>query len=156
MLPLLAFPLILCLVSMSGEGWAKILSPKIRNNLVVTIFQSAILPMVSCLLSKKWEAGVWNQGIFRIVFCILSILYVEIILEATIYRVIHTQLYYMVSQLVKYLLSLDVTAVFLVYTDKRVCRNIVIETRKRSGSNIKSNQGDTGDKIRILISDWYQ
>ena len=154
MLPLLAFPLILCLVSMSGEGWAKILSPKIRNNLVVTIFQSAILPMVSCLLSEKWEAGVWNQGIFRIVFCVLSILYVEIILEATIYRVIHTQLYYMVSQLVKYLLSLDMTAVFLVYMDKLVCRNIVIATRNLSGINTDSNQGDIGVKIWKFITDF--
>ena len=36
---------------------------------------------------KKWEAGVWNQGTLMILFWVLSASYVEIILEAPIYRV---------------------------------------------------------------------
>ena len=40
MLPLLAFSLILCLVSMSGKGWAKNLPPKTRNEFVVASFPS--------------------------------------------------------------------------------------------------------------------
>ena len=45
------------------------------------------LLMVSHLFRLKWEARIWNQGIFRIIFCVLSTSYVEIILKAMIYRV---------------------------------------------------------------------
>ena len=43
--------------------------------------------MVSCTFREKLEAGVWNKGTFRIIFCVLSTSYVEIILEAMISRV---------------------------------------------------------------------
>ena len=35
-------------------------------------------------VSWEWEAGVWNKGILRILFYVLSTSYVEIILETTI------------------------------------------------------------------------
>ena len=60
-----------------------------RNQFVIAIFHSEISPVVSCLFREIWEAGVWNQGIFRILFCVLSTSYVEIILEATIARVFY-------------------------------------------------------------------
>ena len=37
-----------------------------RNESIITSFLLAISPMVSYLFREKWEAGVWNQGIFRI------------------------------------------------------------------------------------------
>ena len=43
--------------------------------------------MVLCPFREKWEAGVWNQDTFRILFCVLLTSDVEIILEATISRV---------------------------------------------------------------------
>ena len=43
--------------------------------------------MESCPFLDKWDPGVWNQGIFRILFCFLLISYVGIIPEATILRV---------------------------------------------------------------------
>ena len=92
-----------------------------------------------------------NKGIFRILFFVLSTSYVEIILEATISRVFPTHLYHVVFQLVKNILSLDVTMVFLRYMEKLVCSNTVITTRKRSGSNTDSNQGAIGEKICIYF-----
>ena len=86
MLPLLAVSLILCLVSMSGKGWAKKAPPRTQNYFIITSFHSKISPMVPFMFREKWEAGVWNWGILRILFWILSISYIEIILEATIYR----------------------------------------------------------------------
>ena len=87
MLPLLAGSLILRLVSISGKLWAKKLLPKMRNESIITSFCSAISSLVSCLFCEKLEAGVWNQGTFRIPFCVLLTSYVEIILESTISRV---------------------------------------------------------------------
>ena len=57
-----------------------------QNDSVIASFCSAILPMVSCLFREKREAGVWNQGTFRILFHVLSTSYLEIILEAKIFR----------------------------------------------------------------------
>ena len=62
-----------------------------------------------------------NQGIFRILFSVLLISYIEIVLEAMISRLFPTQLYHVVFQLVKK--TLDVTAVLLVYMDKLFCSN---------------------------------
>ena len=42
---------------------------------------------MSCPFHENWKAGVWNQGVIRILFCLLSASYVEITLEAKIYRV---------------------------------------------------------------------
>ena len=58
MLTLLAVSLILCLASMSGEGWAKKLPPKIQNKFVVASFELLIFPIVSCLFHEKQESGV--------------------------------------------------------------------------------------------------
>ena len=41
-------------------------------------FCSKILPVVPCWFGKKWEAGVWNQGIFRILLCVLWTPYVKL------------------------------------------------------------------------------
>ena len=57
--------------------------PKLWNESFIAII-SSILPIVSCPFRKKWEAGVWNQGTFRILIWVLAISYVEIVLEATI------------------------------------------------------------------------
>ena len=127
----------------------KKLPPKMRNTFVAASFYSAILPMVSCLFRQKWEAGMWNKGIFRIIFCVLSISYIYIILESKIPRVFPTQIYHVVFQLVIFL-SLDVTVVLLMWMDKLVCSNIVIETRKRPGSNTDSNQVSIMDKYGIF------
>ena len=89
MLPLLAVSLILYLASMSGKWWTEKLPPKMQNDFVVTSFRSVISFMVSCPFREKWEAGVWNQGIFKIIFYILSASYVEIIRESTISRVFY-------------------------------------------------------------------
>ena len=62
-----------------------------------------------------------NQGIFRILFSVLLISYIEIVLEAMISRLFPTQLYHVVFQLAKK--TLDVTAVLLVYMDKLFCSN---------------------------------
>ena len=70
----------------------KKLPSKTGNEYVVTSFCSEISPMVSCPFREEWEAGVWNQGIFRILFCILLTSYAEIILEATISRVFPTHM----------------------------------------------------------------
>ena len=40
------------------RGMGKKLPPKMRNELVVTSFHAAFLPMVSCLFRKKRETGV--------------------------------------------------------------------------------------------------
>ena len=111
MLPLLSVSLIVCLVSISGEGCEK-LQPKKRNNSIIASFHLEISPMVSYPFRENWEAGDWNQGIFRILLCALSVSYLETILEATITRVFPTQIYHVVFQLVKKILSLDVTVVF--------------------------------------------
>ena len=90
MLPLLEVFLILCLVSMLVGGWEKQLPLKLRNKFVVASFNLSILPMASRPLREKWESGVWNKGIFRILSWILSTSYVYIILfsrEATASRV---------------------------------------------------------------------
>ena len=101
MLLLLAVSLILCLVSVSGEGWAKKLPPKMCNKFILTSLYLSILPMVTCSFRKKIETGVLNQGTCRILLCVLSILYIEIILEATISRVFPTQMYHVEFHLVK-------------------------------------------------------
>ena len=44
--------------------------------------------MVSCTFHEKWDARIWKQGIFRILFCFLLTSYVDIIKEATISRVL--------------------------------------------------------------------
>ena len=54
--------------------------PKMWNEFVMDSFCSAISPMVSWPFREKWEAGVWNQGNFRKLFCVLSTPYIEIIL----------------------------------------------------------------------------
>ena len=87
MLTLLAVSLILCLVSISGEGWAKKLPPKMHNRSVFASFLLEISTMMSCPFCERWEAGVWNQGIFRILFSVLLKSYVEIILETMISRI---------------------------------------------------------------------
>ena len=57
-----------------------------RNESVIEGFCLEISPMVEFPFREKWEAGVWNQGIFRILFCILLTSYVNFILDATISR----------------------------------------------------------------------
>ena len=59
---------------------------KTRSDFVVASFWLAISTIVSCPFSERLEAGVWNQGILRILFWVLSASYVEIMLEAMIYR----------------------------------------------------------------------
>ena len=58
-------------------------------------------------ITEKWEAGVWNQGIFGILFCVWSTSYVETIQEATIYRLFFTQLHcnYVHNQVVRVSMS---------------------------------------------------
>ena len=63
MLPLLAVSLKLCLVSMPGEEWAKILPPKIRDELVVANLFLAILLRVSCPFYKMRDWSV-KSGYF--------------------------------------------------------------------------------------------
>ena len=70
MLPLLTVYLILYLIGISGNGWAKKIPPKMRNNSFVASFHLAISPMVSCLFCEEWEAGVKNRGTFRILLFI--------------------------------------------------------------------------------------
>ena len=40
------------------------------NESIITSFCLARSPMVSCPFREKWESGVWNQGIFTIIFCV--------------------------------------------------------------------------------------
>ena len=51
-------------------------------------FSSEILPMVLYAFCKKWEDGVWNQGILRIIICVLLVSYIDILLEVTISSVL--------------------------------------------------------------------
>ena len=53
--------------------------PKTRNEFVVASFCSEISPLASYPFHEKWKDGVWNQGIFRILFCVLLTSYVEFI-----------------------------------------------------------------------------
>ena len=69
-----------------------------------------------------------------------------------------TQLYYVDFQLVNRFLSLDVTVVFLMYTNKPVCSNSDSnqeasreQYRKLSGRNTNSNWGNIGEKIWIYL-----
>ena len=80
MLRLLEFSLMLCLVSISGEGWVEELPPKTQNDFVGTSFFLEISPMVSSPFYDFFEARVCNQGIFKILFYVLLASYVEIIL----------------------------------------------------------------------------
>ena len=93
MLHSLVVYLIMWLVSMSGKVWAENLPPKTHNNFVFTSFCSTISPMVLYLFCEKWEVGVWNQGIFGILFCVVSTTYLEFIQDATISQVFPTYLY---------------------------------------------------------------
>ena len=84
MLHLMAVSLILCFVIFSVKGYVqdkKKLPPKLWNYSVIAGFLSGISPMMSCPFREKWEAGVWNQGTLRILLCILSTSYVEVILN---------------------------------------------------------------------------
>ena len=81
MFPLLTVYLMLCLVSISGKVRAKQLPPKPWNEFIISSFFLSIFPMAACTFREKWEAGVWNQGIFRKIFYVISKSYVEIILE---------------------------------------------------------------------------
>ena len=69
------------------QEMGKTLPPQMRNESVITSFCLERLPRVLCPFREKWETGVWNQGIFRILLCVLSTSYIEIILEATMPRV---------------------------------------------------------------------
>ena len=92
---------------------------KVHNTLLffndpifVAIF--LLVHLVHGVMSVLWkiEAGVWNQGIYRILFWFLSILYVEIILEAMISRFFHPDVSCDVS-VGEQILSLNVTVVLL-------------------------------------------
>ena len=77
--------------------------------------------------------------------CFIDIIRIDYIKSYNI-QIFPTQLYHVEFQLVKKFLSLDVTAVFLVYMEKMVCSNIVISTRNLSGRNTDSNHEDIGNK----------
>ena len=84
MLLLLEFSLILCLVSISGEGWAKQLPPKMLNESFVASFFLESHPWCHFRSVKNERLECEITVTFRILFCILSTSYVEIILEAKI------------------------------------------------------------------------
>ena len=69
------------------HGMGKKLPLKIQNDSIIASFCLAIWTMVSCTFHERWEAGVWNQGTFRILLCILLTSCVEFIIESKICRV---------------------------------------------------------------------
>ena len=87
MLHLLEVSSVLCLVSISGELRAKNCHQKIGISTSSQVLLGNIAHVVICLFREKWEAGVCNQGIFRMIFYVLLASYVEIIIEAKISRV---------------------------------------------------------------------
>ena len=97
------------------QGLGKKLPPKMQNKFVFASFDSLISPIVSCPFCEKQESGVWNKGIYRILFCILLISYVKIILEAMLSRVFPTHLYHVEFQLVKKIVSGCVSGLPHVY-----------------------------------------
>ena len=87
MLHLLTVSLILCLVSISGEGWGGKLPPKMRNKFIVSIFHPAISPMVSCLFREN-ERLEFEIKVYLVYYSVFYLYYTQkFILEATIYRV---------------------------------------------------------------------
>ena len=61
--------------------------PKKRSEFIVTKFHVLVSPMAAYPFCEIWESRVWNRGIFRIPYYVLSKSYVEFILEAKIFIV---------------------------------------------------------------------
>ena len=57
------------------QGMGKTFPQKTRNEFVIANFCLEISPMVEFPFDDKLLYRVWNQGIFRILLCVLSILY---------------------------------------------------------------------------------
>ena len=155
MLPLLAVSLISCLVGMSGEGWAKTCLQNCGISSSSPVFTQQFRPWchVRFVKNKRLEC--------------------EMKVSLGYYYVFYRYHMYKSYQNLQYLefphpavscgisvgekfLSLDVTAVFLMQTEKLIYRNIVISNRKLSRSNTNSDQGAIRNKIWRLLSDLKQ